>query len=293
MNFIALVISLLLERLLGEHTHLRDPKWFHGYSAWLRGVIGHQSSWNGPVGLLLLVGLPTAAVGIVYHLLGGALLSLFALLFSIAVLLFSLGPSDLDAEATSYIEAVEAGDEERAAGIAKTIAGEPMLAQAGRRDRQVAEAVLVQFNERIFAVLLWFVVLGPMGAILYRVTSLARQHGSVEDEGEFASAAVRLQGILDWVPSRLIALGFALAGSFEDAVTDWKAYYERKAEHFWQMNADIIVATGRGALRFGEIGDADDTQGPARVRSALALVLRTLIVWVVLYGLVTIAGFAF
>ena len=293
MNFIALVISLLLERLLGEHTHLRDPKWFHAYRGWLAGVIGHQPFWNGPVGVLLLVALPTAVVGIIYHLLGGALLSLFALLFSIGVVLFSLGPRDLDAEATSYIEAVEAGDDERATGIAKDIAGEPMLAQSGRRDRQVAEAVLVQFNERVFAVLLWFVVLGPMGAILYRLTALARQHGSIEDEEEFVSAATRLQGILDWVPARLIALGFALAGSFEDAVTDWKAYYNRKAEHFWQINADIIVATGRGALCFGEGEDTDDTHGSARVRSALALVLRTLILWVVLYGLVTIAGFAF
>lgn len=285
MNFIVLVITLLLERVLGEHARLRDPRWYDAYADWLRKSLDGKSFWSGPVGVLLVVFPPVIVTGLVYAVLGGAFWSLLALLFSIAVLWFCLGPRDLDAEVDDYIEAAEVGDASRIA--------EAAAALTGSADGKVVDGVLLQFNERYFAVLFWFVLLGPMGAVLYRAAALARHRGAGAEDSGFASAAVRLQGILDWVPARLIALGFALAGSFEEAVTDWKASHERKADEFWVFSNDLIVAVGHGALRLGDADETDAAQGPARVRAALGLVLRTLIVWVVLFGLITIGGFAF
>lgn len=297
MNFIALVIALLIERLLGEHERLRAPVWYRRYVVWLRGAAGNTAAWSGPLGVLLLVGIPTALVGIVYVLLGGALLSVLALVFSVLVLLYCLGPRELDAEVSRYLDAVDAGDEARAAEFARDIVGGSAPAGGAARNRAVAEAVLLQFNLRTFAVLFWFVVLGPLGAVMYRTTALARADAEdgTEPDQAFALSARRLHGILDWIPARLIALGFALAGSFEDAVTDWKSYYDRKSDLLWEVNADVIAATGRGALRMGDMDEADHGDGSAgvgAVRSALALVLRTLVFWVVLYGLLTIAGLA-
>jgi AmpE protein len=286
MNFIVLIIALLVERVLGEHAGLRDARWYRAYIERLHGWIGTRSFWSGPLGVLLVVGLPTAATGIVYVLLGSAFLSLLAMLFSVAVLWFCLGPHDLDADVHAWIEAVESGDTDRAAELSSSLVGDT----GGR----ISDGILLQFNQRTFAVLFWFALLGPLGAVLYRTTVFARSHGLGTDDPGFSGAATRLQGILDWVPARMIALGFALAGSFEEAVTDWKAYYDHKAAEFWVMNGDVIVAAGRGALRFGNGEDVDSGKSdPAEARSALALTLRTLILWVALFGLVTIGGFAF
>lgn len=282
MNFIVLVIALLLERVLGEHQGLRDPRWYTAYIARLKSAVGGAGFWSGPFGVLLVVGLPTAVVGLVYALLWGTYLSLLAMVFSVAVLWFCLGPRDLDSDVEAWSQAVETSDDARAAELASALGGGP--------DGKVCDGVLVQFNERCFAVLFWFALLGPLGAVLYRTAVLAESHPADEGDAAFGAAATRLKGILEWAPARLAALGFALAGSFEEAITDWKAYYERKAPEFWNMNADIIIAAGRGALRIGGEEEGDE---PAAVRAASALTLRALIVWVALLGLVTIGGFAF
>ncbi len=296
MNFIAVVISLLVERLLGDHQNLRGTGWYRSYSGWAHEALGGYGFWSGPVGVLLLVGVPAALTGLVYSLLGGALLSILALVFSVIILLLMLGPRELDGEVSEYIGAIESGDDDRATGLARAIIGHEQPAKGAARNRAVAEASLVEFNRRTFAVLFWFVVLGPLGAVLYRVTTLARADALAGARGDagFTEAINRLQGILDWVPVRLIALGFALAGSFEDAITDWKGYYDHGAEAFWDRNEGVLTASGRGALRLGDVDDADDgaSSGLGGVRAALALMLRTLIFWVAFYGLLTIAGLA-
>lgn len=296
MNFIALIVALFLERLLGDRERLREPHWYHAYAAWLQRVLGSGTA-SGSLGVLLLVAPPVALVGVVYALLGGALLSLLALLFSIAVLLMCLGPRELDAEASRYVDAIETGNDALADALAHDLAGPTVPAGGATRNRAVARAILLEFNRRTFAVAFWFVVLGPMGAVLYRLTLLAR--GDVVagrfTEPDFAAALLRLQGILEWVPARMIALGFALVGSFEDAITDWRAYHARPSGLFWEVNDDVITATGRGALRLGDATPGDDgnaSAGIGAVRAALALTLRTLIFWLALYGLLTIAGFA-
>ena len=296
MTFLAMIIALLIERLLGDRERLREPHWYHAYAAWLQRALG-PGTWGGTLGVLLLVAPPVALAGLLYALLGGALLSLLALIFSVAVLVFCLGPRELDAEAGRYVDAIEAGDDAGAQVLAHALAGPSVPDGGAARNRAVAQAILLEFNRRAFAVLFWFAVLGPMGAVLYRVTGLARDdvHAGRWTEPGFAAAVLRLQGILDWLPARMIALGFALVGSFEDAITDWKAYYTRRSDLFWQVNDDVIFAAGRGALRLGDATEADvgaPSAGIGAVRAAMALTLRTLIFWLVLYGLLTIAGFA-
>lgn len=296
MYFLAMVIALLIERLLGDRERGREWDWFARYVRWVRDSMPTTGSWSGTLTVLVLVGAPSALTGLVYALLGGALLSLLALVFSVAVLVYCLGPRELDAETTRYINAVESGDDARADQLAHAIGGDVMPAGGAARNRALAEAVLLEFNDRTFGLLVWFVVLGPLGAVMYRLSSLARrdvQSGS-QDAG-YTDAVLRLHGILNWLPARLLALGYALAGSFEEAITDWRAYRERKSDLFWQGNLDLIAATGRGALRMSDAREADDGSSAAGlgvVRSALALILRTLVFWVVLFGLLTIAGFA-
>ena len=106
-------------------------------------------------------------------------------------------------------------------------------------------------------------------------------------------AAVRsLHGLMAWIPARLLAMGFALAGSFEEAIADWRGYYDNCAPRFFDVNNDVVACAGVGAT--GRATESCAVAPAARVRAAIDLVVRTLwLIWcpviavLTLYDLVT------
>lgn len=136
----------------------------------------------------------------------------------------------------------------------------------------------------------------------------------VPDEayGRFAALAYRW---LDWLPVRLSSAGFAVIGNFEDAVYCWRA---ASAVRGGDEQRRVLLMAGSGALGLrladarieaevrGDAAapDADpsvsggapsgfDWSGappdPAGLRSAVGLVWRSVVLWIGLFGMLTIA----
>ena len=301
MKLIALVLGLFIERLLTHLLHLRELRWFDAYFDWacqkLRGV-GFWPALAAAAGILLLPVVPVLLISIAF---GEVLLGLPYLGFAVLLLLVSLGPRDLGEEVNEYCEAVERGDMEHAQQLARDLLETEAPTDRGRRELAVEEAILVQANNRIFGVVLWFIVLGPVGAWLFRVSDLLRRRAVAnaaarldeEPEPVFVRAVQYLHGALSWVPARLVALGFAMAGSFEDAVSGWRGYYEDCAERFFDINDDVVACVGKGALMTAAARPgADSTHEIAVARSAMRLVMRTLFIWVTAIALMTLFGWA-
>lgn len=287
MSFVAMLLALLLDQGLRHLEPIRGTRWFRSYLDAVPVLLRPGDFWRAGAGVLVTVLVPTVVILILGHLLAHVW-GLFGFLFAIAVLLFTLGPHDLSAEMHAYMEAVQAGDETRAMDLARKLLGSEPPADSVARSEAMTRAVLALANDRLFGVLLWFALLGPAGAVLYRSTQFlnveARDPGI---SAQFRAATERLYGILAWLPAHLAALGYALAGSFEDAVSDLRSYYNTCGAQFFQMNNDVLVCAGLGALR-----GIDQEAGVGRMRSALALVQRTLIIWLVVYGLITLFGLA-
>jgi adenosylcobinamide-phosphate synthase len=85
---------------------------------------------------------------------------------------------------------------------------------------------VVASHRHVFGVFFWYVLpLGPAGAVLYRISEyLARSWSTPGDErtAAFSTFAQRAFFVIDWIPSRLTALGFAIVGNFEDAIYAWR-----------------------------------------------------------------------
>ncbi|MBZ0071356.1 MAG: regulatory signaling modulator protein AmpE [Gammaproteobacteria bacterium] len=301
MTLIAILISLLLERLLDHVQDLRRYERYADYIEWMRRHL-QGDSWDGRLGVLVLLAPPVLITAVLQAGLEDALFGLLGLLFAIAVLLFCLGPRDLGHELARYREALSAGDDELATRLARTLLGHEPPPPAGAQARAVIETVLVQANVRVFGVLFWFVILGPVGAVLYRAVTELRRH-TLQDSDEFAWATRQLTEILDWVPARLTAMGYALSGDFEAAVARWRAV-SAGTDRWLVPASQVLIAAGCGALDVDEDEDDDGDAVDAKVRidanvawdrtlqSAMALVWRTLSLWVVVIALLTLAGWA-
>jgi len=157
----------------------------------------------------------------------------------------------------------------------------------------------VQGLERTFGVLFWFVLLGPVGAALFRGAQLLQiRHRAYDGDGAgFAIAARNLHHILGWLPARLLAMTYALSGSFEDAMHRWREVSQEDAGLYADSNTAALVSSGCGALRLDDyLIDQDETAQPpahlAMVKAALALMWRAVVIWVVLAALLTLAGWA-
>ena len=214
---------------------------------------------------------------------------LFSLLFSIAVLLYCLGPRDLAADVETYCEVCASGNAAlREAAAGRLTDSDQEVENLSECIGRVTRAILVRANDRLFAVLFWFVLLGPAGAILFRLSSvLFRQYMSGQGFGGWCD---RLHALLIWIPARLTALGFALSGHFDAALEGWRAVHSVQPVTVTAAER-IIAETGLGALGIHAGSEApDDEQKP--VRAAMQLVWRTLTVWLVVLAVMTLAGWA-
>ena len=163
----------------------------------------------------------------------------------------------------------------------------------------------------------WFVILpGPAGAVLYRAAALlAEEWGALppgieptpltQARDEFGRPARMLLALLDWIPVRLTALSFAIVGDFEDAVACWRTQAHLWARQDGGLAIGVLLASGAGALgaQLGGplpvlVGDPDvraelgtgEPAGPDMLPSAVGLVWRALILWLLVILLITVAN---
>ncbi len=284
MALIAILISLVVERILGSMEELRRFDWFVVYYRVMAARLVQIKGLNGPLGtLLLLLPLIAPVVAIDYYLSG--LWLLFGLAFSVLILLYCFGPRDLEAEVEAFVDARSRGDEESACWHAAELIGEHEVDSSAGLTKRIMENIFIEANERLLAIVFWFVLLGPGGALLYRLSGLMQQQQAEPDDGVY-EAGLRLHLLLAWLPARLCAIAYALAGSFVEALQGW-----RQVKTGWfDSSRNILIASGFGALRVehGEI--EDDSRVCEQVSESIALVRRAVLVFLSLVAFFTLAG---
>ncbi|MBU0499857.1 MAG: regulatory signaling modulator protein AmpE [Gammaproteobacteria bacterium] len=286
MTFIVLLLALLAERFLIDQREWRKADWFQRYHS----TLAHhpQGGWTTSRfwGSLAILAPVLVAIALAQWVLAGLLGGLLSFLFAFAVLLYCLGPEDLDNEAADFLYALGRGEEEKARLAAARICdGEPAGTAVGLV-RQVREAILHQSNRRIFGVIFWFLVLGPLGAALYRMARCLPQGLAGSPSEEYAQGRRRLIHILDWLPSRALVLAFALAGNFENTLDAWRGWEKQPMEVHGEAAQGLLIQAGNGALMIQD--EDNEEENPAQIEAALSLVWRSLAVWLVILGLLAL-----
>ena len=278
MALISIIIGLLIDRAFRHMHDLRDLSWFEFVT---RKTTTWLDAYNGVLQLLAVLCLPVLVIAGIQFLLSDLLFDLLYMMFGIIVFTYSLGPACLSSDVEYYLDARRLGDEDEALHYAGALTERAASTSPDQQTSDVTRAILYAANERIFAVIFWFVIIGPVGAILYRLaTSISKQDDINE---RIKSAAILFQGVLTWVPARMLALGYALTGHFDGAM---QAYKNRPYESDIALeNYDVLVNTGMGALRDHEM--TDEISG---IISARNLILRSVLIWIAVLALLTLGG---
>lgn len=300
MHLIALLIGLVVERLATRLFHLRRLRWIDRIIDSGFRQAAKVPNWPALIPVLAIAVLLVLPVLGVVLALGDALFGFPYLVLGVVVLFFSLGPQDIGEDVDEYCKAIEDGDKERVRETAKSIIESDVPEDTLERIHRVEEAVCVQANNRLFAVIFWFVLLGPLGAWTYRVTDLVRRRAvfaaSREEEQDGTSSRLReaatvLHGWLAWIPARLTAIGYAAAGNFDTALGAWRAPTEEKSDSPFEYNEHLLARVGTAALAIQDDGEEDlMSRGVRGATAANRLVFRLLLIWAVVISAMTLYG---
>jgi membrane protein required for beta-lactamase induction len=295
MKLLALIFGFGLEHFATQLLHLRELRWFDGY---FDMCLKRGREFNLPMSyavVVISIVLPLLPVVAVHLSMGEADIrwDIAYIVFALLVVFICLGPRDLGSEVDEYCAALDAGDHERAREVSFE------LAESRRRGisevEVIEEAIFVQAPNRIFGVVFWFVLLGPVGAWLFRVSDLLRRRAAFEAARDPAlaeriqPAIERIHALLLWVPVRLAALGYALSGSFDDALNNWRQQAARQGEPLHRRNDLLVAGVGRAAMT-GFLEQPANSSLAAR--NAMRIVTRTLFIWMIVIALMTIFGWA-
>ena len=300
MNLIALLIGLVVERLATQLFHWRRMRWLDRIVDWGFAQARRFSTWPPLLLIVLLSIVLVLPVFAVIVILGGTLAGFTYLLLAVVVLFFSLGPHDIGEDVDEYCAALLSEEEDDILSAANAIVEGDVPEDALQRIHCVEESVCVQANNRLFAVIFWFMLLGPLAAWTYRVTDLIRRRAvfiasrSEEDDVDAArirDAAITLHGVLAWVPARLTAVGYATAGNFDDAIAALRAPAEQANATLSEHNELLLARVGVAALGLQDNPDESMTERGARgAAAANRLVFRLLLIWAVIISAMTLYG---
>lgn len=254
----------------------------------------------------------------------GSLLGvLLYFVISIATLLLLVAPSQAHKKAKALAQACQQEDAVHAAQCRAQLwrDGADSSEQADSIEavhpQQLAERIItLGFNEW-FAVLFWFVVLGPAGALFYRLTDWLAQPlpsatGSATANAKFGAInepplspqqtgsfidtlPARLLVLLDWPVARLYAFLLLLAGGFNRGLDAWLNGPIKNDLSLAEKNADLVGRVGHASL---ELEHSDDC-GEGAVcladqsrwyKNASAIVLRALMIGLGIVALFTLTG---
>ena len=282
-----LLAALIALGLLHWQPHLAHWRNDGGFRRWVRQL----NDTNGPGRVVLTLLLPLALCMLATWLLRHApMADLLHLLFALTVLLFCLGPHAFEAD----LEAILAAQDDT---------GREAAAQALRDDGEhvpwraleVGEATVYAALRRRFGVLFWFFLLGPAGALLYRLARTLGRDDTLPLDAEARGTARQLANALDWIPAQLMVFTLALVGHWDAVIGAWNRWHQQALPNSWlNEGPGFLGATARADVQVdieGGEGYAEERIDTLlelqRLRSAL---LRALLAWLSVVALIVIGG---
>lgn len=242
MTFIVILISLSIQWFSKLRSARYQLNWVDSYCRFMQARITSLTTQHGWVAILFLVAPIILITSVVFTLVYHGLGHLGYLVLSLVLLWYCM-------DVRAFLEST------------------------------TVPALLLIAYQRLFVLLFWYSIFGPIGLILYVIINeLHHYFLSLFSEEPIRktilSDLVVTQSVLDWVPVRLLGLTFALAGHFSSVFNRWIT------ELFHGISTDqhLVITWGEAAMQPGDMN----------VEEAKGLIYRSLIIWLVVMALVSL-----
>jgi AmpE protein len=285
MILFSVVIALILERILPQLVEFRRFDWLSEYTQWLADMFNFQRTGAWLASAIVLFPL-ILLIWILSGMFENALFGLFELTFNIAVIFFCLGPRELDSQVDHYLDAIDVGSSEQRLNSASRLTIQQPSSVVSEQVIQVCKAILVAANTRLYAVLFWFVVFGPVAAVLFRVIErLSQNQNQDETLLELKRTLSVLLGWINWLPTRISLFAYMVSGNFDDGMQAFRSETSLTVD-MNEQNNELLQNVGFASMASRPV--ENDTQAMEMVRKSRGLYLRSLMVWLFLLLLISV-----
>src|SRR3990167_4801285 len=253
MALIVIVICLLVQRVLMWEVNKPHLAFFIKYTAWLEMLCNQWRIWQGLGGVFFVFASIAALYVMVIGVLGAIFGVVFLFLWHLCVLWFYLDAKPLVFESVHPIPLNE---------------------------------LFMNRYHAIFAVLFWYLVLGPLGVIFYCESRRLEFHLKQEQKSdvyfseEFLQKLMLVRSMMDWVPVRLLGLTYALIGQFRPAFTFW-------CSHFAGLQSEPLLVVDYGMIALNWDPKLVLSRSEQHMMEMRGLTNRALIVWLVVIAIFT------
>lgn len=289
MTLIIILVALGLQRYLDAMAPAAIPAWFNRYLRVMQKFVNKIGLGSNVVGVIILVLPIVLIIGLIDILCSGFLFGLFKFIWGLFILWYCLDARDLKARLNSYFLALSKNDNLIATAEARQFAVSEILSENPAQNevaRAVTNEVFWHSAVRLFGILFWFIMLGPMAAAAYYLVIVIREAAvsGNSEYTEFLRPASQLCDVIGWIPTRFIALAYALVGHFVSSFN----YLRKVILTGISKTREIAINSGLAALGIEHIdvihADAEENL------AAINLVNRAIVLWIVIVAIFTLGG---
>ncbi len=299
---VAIIVALLLDHGFGEPRRWHPLVGFGRVAARIEAVLnqGEGKTVRGVIALAVMV-LPLLLIATLLQVWLWSLSPWIFAAVAAPLLCLAIARQSLGEHARAVLMALQANDLPLAREqLARIVTRDTSQLDERGISAATVESVLENGSDAVTATLFWFALFGLPGMVLHRAANTLDAMWGYRTERfrEFGWAAARFDDLLNFIPARLTALSYALAGNTSTALRCWLA----QARHWDSPNAGPVMSAGAGALRLqlgggawyhGEWEErpplgAGELPQAADIERALKLLDRVVLLWILVLLVVTL-----
>jgi AmpE protein len=302
MKFLVILICLMINYLWLKDFDRFNDGWFFRFRCrvedWAANFVDKI-----PLGWLtafvLIYALPLALLILILFIASGSVFGLATMMVHILVLLVAFDRTQPGQLAKDFLEKFRGGDMAECIDFLKQEFYATSLPDVDDKDgigKYFSKQLTYRSFERMFVLFFWYMCAGALGILFSYISYQLRdshKEQQLQKQVNFITGVIQ---ILEWVPLRLLALTFSLAGNFVQC-------FENVRASFWRFsietnNADLLygyancAASGmviNNPLKESEEAEAQDRES-AEIKAILGLLERSQAIWLSVLALITIVG---